>query len=305
HPSYALAYNPGPLAEGTTIDTGAAITLVGFDPIADRTKAALFKLLYQSDSLLVGPYTGTLGERIGTVRITQLVGADGNTQVLVDEVRYDSTNGWANDTIDSDRTIHRTSESAFGSFAASWNSDRADPGTVTFDELLGDLTLDGIVDIEDVDAVCFAIRASELTTVTDVNGDGAIDTDDLHFIVSNLLGTTAGDANLDGVFNSRDLVAIFQANTFEDDVEDNSSWGSGDWNCDGDFTTFDLVVAFRAAAYTASLVPHSFVANAIVEENPSISLRDVEHAAGRRDDEPHQARPHRLRIQDVDSLFVS
>ncbi|MCA9213377.1 MAG: CotH kinase family protein, partial [Planctomycetales bacterium] len=53
-----------------------------------------------------------------------------------------------------------------------------------------------------------------------------------------------GDANHDGLFNSQDLVQIFQAAEYEDDVPGNSTWEEGDWDGDGDFTTSDLVFAF-------------------------------------------------------------
>jgi hypothetical protein len=53
-----------------------------------------------------------------------------------------------------------------------------------------------------------------------------------------------GDANLDGRFDSSDLVAIFQAGEFEDGIAKNSSWNEGDWNADGDFTSADLIAAF-------------------------------------------------------------
>lgn len=63
-------------------------------------------------------------------------------------------------------------------------------------------------------------------------------------------GTVAGDANLDGIFNSSDLVQVFSYGQFEDTIEDNSSWWSGDWDNDDDFTTADLVYAMQMGAYT-------------------------------------------------------
>ena len=55
--------------------------------------------------------------------------------------------------------------------------------------------------------------------------------------------------NLDGEFNSGDLLVIFQAGEFEDDVIGNSTWATGDWNGDADFDTGDLVFAFRDGGY--------------------------------------------------------
>ena len=58
-----------------------------------------------------------------------------------------------------------------------------------------------------------------------------------------------GDSNGDGVFDSGDLVAVFTAGEYEDDIEDNSTFSEGDWDGDGDFTTSDFVFAMRAGTY--------------------------------------------------------
>ena len=62
-----------------------------------------------------------------------------------------------------------------------------------------------------------------------------------------------GDANLDGRFNSSDMVDVFAAGQYEDDVENNSVWATGDWTGDGEFDTTDLVAAFRGGAYETSI----------------------------------------------------
>ena len=64
----------------------------------------------------------------------------------------------------------------------------------------------------------------------------------------------AGDSNRDGIFNSKDLVQIFQIGEFEDDIDGNSIWEDGDWNGDGDFTTADLVYAFQQGTYQANAI---------------------------------------------------
>ena len=61
-----------------------------------------------------------------------------------------------------------------------------------------------------------------------------------------------GDANLDGFFNSSDLVALFVAGEYEDGIEQNSIWSSGDWNGDAEFNSSDLIVAFRGGEYEQS-----------------------------------------------------
>ncbi|MCA9196978.1 MAG: hypothetical protein KDA87_05540, partial [Planctomycetales bacterium] len=73
--------------------------------------------------------------------------------------------------------------------------------------------------------------------------------EDLVFLIHNLHNTYFGDANLDGEFNSQDLVRIFTAGEYEDDIAGNSLWLEGDWNGDGDFTSSDLVLAFQDGGY--------------------------------------------------------
>lgn len=58
-----------------------------------------------------------------------------------------------------------------------------------------------------------------------------------------------GDANEDGVFDSSDLVQIFQAGEYEDEKPANSIYAEGDWNGDGEFDSSDLVFAFQFGRY--------------------------------------------------------
>lgn len=64
----------------------------------------------------------------------------------------------------------------------------------------------------------------------------------------------AGDANFDGIFNSADLIAVFQRGKYEDATAKNASWEDGDWDGDGDFTTSDLVLAFQGGAYSTAAI---------------------------------------------------
>ena len=64
-----------------------------------------------------------------------------------------------------------------------------------------------------------------------------------------------GDANGDGIFNSSDLVQVFQIGEYEDGVPNNSTFAEGDWNGDGDFDSSDLVLAFQAGMYVAAAEP--------------------------------------------------
>jgi hypothetical protein len=73
--------------------------------------------------------------------------------------------------------------------------------------------------------------------------------DDRLYWVATLAGTYIGDANLDGQFDTTDLVTVISAGQYEDDLAENSGWASGDWNGDGDFTSSDLIAALADGGY--------------------------------------------------------
>jgi hypothetical protein len=53
----------------------------------------------------------------------------------------------------------------------------------------------------------------------------------------------AGDANIDGQFDSADLVLAFQHGKYETNAA--AHWDQGDWNLDRRFNSTDLVSAFQ------------------------------------------------------------
>ena len=63
-----------------------------------------------------------------------------------------------------------------------------------------------------------------------------------------------GDVNGDGKFDSSDLVQVFQAGEYEDQIVGNSTFEDGDWNGGGDFTTQDLVHAFQFGHYVTTAI---------------------------------------------------
>src|SRR5690606_4809890 len=117
----------------------------------------------------------------------------------------------------------------------------------------GDVTGDGLVDVQDVDRLCLGLRGGE--NELDLTGDGRLDVADLEHLILDLIGTTFGDANLDGVFNSSDFVHIFAAGKYENRLAAGASWSEGDWDCSGRFDSHDLVVAFQYGGYSAAARP--------------------------------------------------
>jgi hypothetical protein len=115
--------------------------------------------------------------------------------------------------------------------------------------LPGDLNHDGQLNDADIDALCQQVLRGQFDAAFDFNHDQLVNTLDQQLLVEQLLGTSAGDANLDGVFNSTDLILVFGAGSYEDSADDNSGWAGGDWNCDGDFDSGDLIAAFAAGRY--------------------------------------------------------
>ena len=113
----------------------------------------------------------------------------------------------------------------------------------------GDFNGDDTVDVQDVDLLSAEIRAENPDLSYDLSGDGQVNRADLKVMIEDILDTNFGDANLDGYFNSTDLILVFQAGEYEDAITGNSTWAEGDWNADGEFNSNDMIVAFQAGAY--------------------------------------------------------
>ncbi|MCA9215773.1 MAG: PEP-CTERM sorting domain-containing protein [Planctomycetales bacterium] len=109
----------------------------------------------------------------------------------------------------------------------------------------GDFSADGYFDVDDIGLLAQAIRQHSLIPTYDINKSGEVNLEDLSHYVHDYMGTWFGDSNLDGEFNSGDLVQVFAAGEYEDSVEMNSTWEEGDWNGSGDFDSGDLVTAFQ------------------------------------------------------------
>jgi hypothetical protein len=133
----------------------------------------------------------------------------------------------------------------------------------------GDFDGNGVLDAADIDLLSAGVRGGENPSAFDLNGDSLVNIDDLNVWVEQLRGTWFGDANLDGEFNSGDLVQVFQAGQFEDSMPLNSGWAAGDWNGDGDFDSSDFVRAFQGGGFEQGPRP---AAAAVPEPNAALLL---------------------------------
>ena len=96
----------------------------------------------------------------------------------------------------------------------------------------------------------------------DLDADGDVTKRDVTVWVEGIKHTYFGDANVDGEFNSTDLVLVFQAGRYEvptqrsrSNLIDPATWSTGDWDSDGEFTSADLIVALADGGYEAGPRP--------------------------------------------------
>jgi len=247
---------------GTQLPARGTLLVVSFDPTQpdNANRLAAFRRHHGINAavLLVGGYSGQLADAGETVRLQRpdeppVDDPSFIPRLLEDEVVYQVTPPWPN-AIGNGQSLTRTASTDWGSRPESWLAAVHSPGTPPgHTGPAGDVNQDGQVDIVDVDLVCAAI--ADGAPMFDLNEDGLLDSADLDWLVVGVLGSTAGDANVDGHFNSSDLIQVFQRGHYEDQVAGTSRWSDGDWNCDGEFDSSDLVAAFQAGSYAAASRP--------------------------------------------------
>ncbi|MEZ6116733.1 MAG: lamin tail domain-containing protein [Pirellulaceae bacterium] len=249
-------------ADGESLGASQALLVLSFNPDkpenADRLAA--FRTHYGLDAAvrLVGGYSGKLSD--GSDRIVLQSPDEPPVEdpslyprIQQDEVVYDDLAPWAN-ADGNGMSLHRAAVNALGNAASSWLSGDPSPGTAQLDvvEVPGDFNLDGQVNADDINLLCVQLGSATPDMAFDLTGDANVNEADRDYLVRNVLRTDYGDANLDGVFNSSDLILVFQAGQYEDAVAGNSGWAEGDWNCDGDFNTSDMILAFQAGSYSSA-----------------------------------------------------
>jgi hypothetical protein len=169
-------------------------------------------------------------------------------RVIEDEVLYDDHAPWPVAADGGGSSLQRMAPVFYGSQAASWSGSDPTPGSVDFSgNLTGDVTGDGIIDAQDIDVLSDVAGSGGAVTYYDLDGNGSVDASDVTFLIQNILGTQAGDANLDGFVDASDF------NRWNDAKFDcdGRSWGDGDFTGDGlvDASDFNL---WNSARFTGN-----------------------------------------------------
>jgi uncharacterized protein YjbI with pentapeptide repeats len=242
---------------GAYLDTA---TLVGAQlPASNLTTAVLFSAVLEGANLS--------GADLREARFfgATLKGADVSEANLTAAAFFDtemtSTNLSGANLKNADFGFARSLDAAVFSTETTYNQwtifpDGFDPSAFALTQVIsppGDLDgLDGLTSA-DVDLLGKRLRNQLFMSwqfdMFDFNGDAVIDDNDLDTWVYDLKGTWYGDANLDGQFDSSDLIDVLAAGQYEDADTLNSTWASGDWNADGEFDSSDLLLAFQDGGY--------------------------------------------------------
>ncbi len=113
----------------------------------------------------------------------------------------------------------------------------------------GDFDDDAQLTVADLNLLTDATRSGQSEIAFDLNRDLVVDGEDRRIWVEDLKGTSFGDTNLDGFFESQDIILVMQAGEYEKDMNGLSTWGTGDWNGDSAFDSADFVLAFQSGTY--------------------------------------------------------
>ena len=136
--------------------------------------------------------------------------------------------------------------------------------------LPGDYDKNGMLDAGDLDLQALQIVDPTPDLSYDLNGDNLVNFTDREIWVNDLKNSWIGDANLNGEFNSGDMVQVFARGLYE--TGNPAGWEDGDFNGDTVFGSGDMVAAFVAGGYEQGLRPNG--------PNPAVSAVPEPHTLG-------------------------
>ncbi|NQU20461.1 MAG: lamin tail domain-containing protein, partial [Candidatus Nealsonbacteria bacterium] len=130
-------------ADGTTLDAGATLVILPFDPVAEPDLLAAFLSHHNATQPITttGPYSGQLennGERV-QLRYPDEPPTDEPDYypgLLEDEVVYNNTSPWPISADGLGDSLHRRSIAAWGDDATNWIAAATTPGVASFDTVV-------------------------------------------------------------------------------------------------------------------------------------------------------------------------
>jgi hypothetical protein len=292
---------------GTMLAAGESLVLVSFDTgNTDRLNAFRTQYNVSQSARIVGAFSGRLsnsGEAVRLERPGQAVAGTVPT-IVVDEVVYDDLEPWAPADANG-QSLQRRSGIQLGNLSETWFGTVPTVGFESFANAApGEFTGDGTIDAQDIDALFDAIARGSNVVGYDLNGDSVVDAEDANFLITQIIGTLFGDANLDRSVDVSDFNA-WNSNKFG---ACSGGWSAGDFNGDGgsDVSDFNLWNnnKFQSAArptHEDSMHDSRAVAERMEEDSIVLNWRGFEtpdvDRDSQNDEEPSTSR--------IDSVFAN
>lgn len=117
-------------------------------------------------------------------------------------------------------------------------------------EVFGDLNQNGFLDIADIDLLTMETANGAYRRDWDFNEDWEINGLDIEIWIEDIFGTLYGDVDLDGLFNSSDLIAVLSKGKYGSDRH--AVWSDGDFTGDGWVDSSDFIIALAKGGYEAT-----------------------------------------------------
>ena len=229
------------LAAGETL---LITSITPTNPTVDTAFRAQYGL--PTGTRLLGPWSGSLGNSGGRVELQHpdeppSEDPDFYPRLIQDLTIYDDKAPWPEAADGDGETLQRVAPYLFGNEAHAWTSGAPSPGTVSFqDGVNGDFNADGRVDNIDIDILRDFERSGIQIANYDVDGNTVVNDADVNHLIFNLANTQFGDANFDGLIDTRDFAEWESLRN-----RPCGNWSSGDFNGDqfiddSDFALWEL-----------------------------------------------------------------
>ena len=184
---------------------------------------------------------GSLSNNGEDIAIGRSLGVD-QPVIKTEFVEFDNAEPWPADTDGTGNSLARINTRVYGNEPTNWTTGGmgGSPGVANSSSPF-DLDQDGSIGGGDIDVIHEAIRSGAFDPNLDLDGSGAIDTEDVAFWLdgagNETIGTpyVYGDANLDGKVDALDLNSV-GINW----LTDTTNWRRGDFTGDGRVDSLDL-----------------------------------------------------------------